>query len=79
MAMTTAHTSQNDHAGGQDPRRAPNERTMRPTAIVAMATKPTRRAHTAVLQCPLCCNVAGSSMPRTVEGAPAAHKSSGPP
>ena len=44
----------------------PNASTMSPITIVAIARKPTRRAHTAIVQWRLPCNPIGSSMPGTV-------------
>ncbi len=41
----------------------PNSITMRPAMTTTSATNPIRRDHTAVLQCPSCCNTCGSSMP----------------
>ena len=44
----------------------PDNITIRPPIATASARYPTRRAQTAILQCPLCCSSAGSSMPRIV-------------
>lgn len=52
-----------DLPGGQDHDVDPAHITMRPAMATATATYPTRRAQTATLQGPLCCNWAGSSMP----------------
>src|ERR1019366_818634 len=44
----------------------PNDITMRPATATASPTYPTRRAQTAILQCPLYCSSGGSSMPGIV-------------
>src|SRR5665213_2094630 len=44
----------------------PNDITMRPAMATASPTYPTRRAQTAILQCPLYCSSGGSSMPEIV-------------
>ena len=44
----------------------PNDITMRPAMATASPTYPTRRAQTAILQCPLYCSSGGSSMPGIV-------------
>src|SRR5271165_974159 len=44
----------------------PNDMTMRPAMATASPTYPTRRAQTAILQCPLYCSSGGSSMPGIV-------------
>ena len=59
-----------DYAGGQDPRRAAGRQNDDASTIVAIARRPTRRAHTAIFQCPLRRNSFGSSMPMTVEVKP---------
>jgi hypothetical protein len=44
----------------------PDNITMRPAMATASATYPTRRAQTAILQCPLCRSSGGSSIPGIV-------------
>ena len=46
----------------------PDNIRMRPAIPMANATYPTRRAQTAILQCPLCCSSGGSSMPGIIPG-----------
>jgi hypothetical protein len=74
VAMTTAQTSQKITPVARTHGVPPDDRTMIPTTIVAMARRPTRRAHTAIFQCPLRCNSIGSSIQRMVEGTQAAGK-----
>jgi hypothetical protein len=49
----------------------PDDITMMPAMATASAKHPTRRACTAILQCPLCCSSGGSFMEaRKVDSAP---------
>ena len=72
--VTTAAASQRITPAARTHGVDPDTITTRPATPTASARYPTRRAQTAILQCPLCCSSAGSSMPLSMPEPPVARQ-----